>query len=384
VPLSTVTVTGSWVTAANTPASGNVTITPVTAAAGGGFIVAGARVTVPLAAGAISKAVVSNTEATTLQYLVTERIDGAPVTTYVVTPTGPTLDLSTAPRGTGSVVPIYVLASVIGQPNGVASLGADGKVPASQLSAAGGAIPASTVTTKGDLLAATGSATVVRLGVGSDGQILTADSASTPGVKWAAAPVGSVTATDSTITVSGTATAPTIGVNAIPESKVTGLPADLAGKATKLVVRQAWITSGDINPLPNTASAWQALAGFELAIPAVAGDYVELSVNAMRKDATSNSWLDQGVFVGSSPGSIVRYLSTGGNTPGFEGDPGWYVPGSGIIGRGAPRGFTVTNGDLDGGNVRFVIAVKSNGTGILYASSNYPFYWQAKNYGPVN
>jgi hypothetical protein len=49
------------------------------------------------------------------------------------------------------------------------------------------AIPLSTVTTKGDLIAATASATVSRVGVGTDGQVLTADSASSAGVKWAAA-----------------------------------------------------------------------------------------------------------------------------------------------------------------------------------------------------
>ena len=41
------------------------------------------------------------------------------------------------------------------------------------------------LTTKGDLL--TFSTVLARLGVGSDGQVLTADSASTPGIKWAAA-----------------------------------------------------------------------------------------------------------------------------------------------------------------------------------------------------
>lgn len=49
------------------------------------------------------------------------------------------------------------------------------------------AIPLSTVTTKGDLIAATGNAAVSRLGVGTDGQVLTADSASATGVKWNAA-----------------------------------------------------------------------------------------------------------------------------------------------------------------------------------------------------
>lgn len=57
-----------------------------------------------------------------------------------------------------------------------------------------GWIPASTVTTKGDLMVATGSSTVVRHGVGADGQVLTAASGQTDGVTWAAVtvPTGSV------------------------------------------------------------------------------------------------------------------------------------------------------------------------------------------------
>lgn len=45
----------------------------------------------------------------------------------------------------------------------------------------------SSVTTKGDLLVATANATISRLGIGSDGQILTADSTQTSGIKWATA-----------------------------------------------------------------------------------------------------------------------------------------------------------------------------------------------------
>ena len=55
---------------------------------------------------------------------------------------------------------------------------------------AAAAIPKSTVTTKGDLIAATASATVSRLGVGTNGQVLTADSTASTGIKWAAASSG--------------------------------------------------------------------------------------------------------------------------------------------------------------------------------------------------
>lgn len=49
-----------------------------------------------------------------------------------------------------------------------------------------GAVQASTATTKGDLLAATAASTITRLGVGGDGQVLTADSSQATGIKWAA------------------------------------------------------------------------------------------------------------------------------------------------------------------------------------------------------
>jgi hypothetical protein len=50
---------------------------------------------------------------------------------------------------------------------------------------ADGAIAKSLLTTKGDIIAATASATPARLGAGTNGQVLTVDSTQTPGLKWA-------------------------------------------------------------------------------------------------------------------------------------------------------------------------------------------------------
>jgi len=57
--------------------------------------------------------------------------------------------------------------------------------PHSHTPAAIGAISSSVVTTKGDLIVATGSGTVVRQGVGVDGSMLVADSSQTDGVNYA-------------------------------------------------------------------------------------------------------------------------------------------------------------------------------------------------------
>ncbi len=329
----------------------------------------------------------------------------APTTANVTSVVVGAVDLTTIARGPGATIPTYVLGTAVGAIGGPAGpLNGLGQVPAAQLPPAGAgsvtsvaaadgtivvtgtptvapliavgtgipeasitnltanlgtlttgvasasaaaaaaqstanaAIPKATATTKGDLLAATANATVARLGVGGAGTFLGASSAASTGLAW--------------LTPGGGGFTP--------------------------VVRSAWLTSGDTS-LPNTTGSWQALAGFELDVPAVAGQWVEIGVHAMRT-ATSSADLDIAVVVGSS---IVRFLATGTATPGFEGDPGWYPQSGSFAVQSAPRGFVVASGDLDTGNVRFVVAVKATGSGTLFSSSNYPFYWLAKNLGVV-
>jgi hypothetical protein len=286
----------------------------------------------------------------------------------------------------------------------------------------------------GDVLVASGGSAPARVPVGTTNQVLTADSTQPSGVKWAspsaAAGVNSVAAADTTIVVGGTAANPTVKVGTnVPQGAVASLPGDLAGRlllstvtakgdllaatgasaitrlpvgtngqlvtadstqaagvkwatpapaATIPKVRYAWITTGD-TLLPNTANAWQVLAGFELDLPTVTGEHVELGFSGMR-NANASAFLDIGVLVGTT---IVRYLSTGTNLPALEGDPAFYQTSANFIGHANPRSFNAASGDIDGANVRFVVVVKAGGAGTLYSSTNYPFYWRAINWGIV-
>jgi len=65
----------------------------------------------------------------------------------------------------------------------------------------------------GDLLAASGDNTIVRLGVGTDTHVLTADSGEPTGLKWAAATAGTITAVTGTAPIASSGgTTPAISV----------------------------------------------------------------------------------------------------------------------------------------------------------------------------
>jgi hypothetical protein len=75
------------------------------------------------------------------------------------------------------------------------------------------AVPESVVTAKADLLVASASGVVDNLAVGTNGQVLTADSAETLGVKWSAAATGDVTLTGTQTLTNKTLTAPIINLS---------------------------------------------------------------------------------------------------------------------------------------------------------------------------
>jgi hypothetical protein len=76
---------------------------------------------------------------------------------------------------------------------------------------ANAAIAKSIVDAKGDLIAATAADTPARLGVGTNGQVLTADSAEATGLKWAAPAAGGMT-----VIASGTLSSAALSITSIP------------------------------------------------------------------------------------------------------------------------------------------------------------------------
>jgi hypothetical protein len=193
--------------------------------------------------------------------------------------------------------------------------------------------------TFGDVLAADATGTLQPVAIGTDTDVLTADSTEAESVEWA--PAG-------------------------------------AGSSYQPVMRQAYITTGNVT-IPNTGGTWTALAGFELSIPAAVGDYVDIGASFFLRPDGGTPFMDIGVIVGSS---IVRAMSSGTATPAVEGMPAWY-PTLTFRTNPAPMGFTVTAPDLDGGNIRWAIITNGNGVGLLFASVAGPFYWRSFNWKVV-
>jgi hypothetical protein len=151
--------------------------------------------------------------------------------------------------GSGFVSPATTTAAEIGFVNGVTSA-IQTQLDAKQAR--------STLTTKGDLYVATASATVARLGVGSNGQVLTADSGETSGVKWAAAGLVRTFATK-TGNYTATGSDDVILCDAAGGTFVISLPAAASSAGLQLTIKK---TDASFNLVSIDANSSETIDGF--------------------------------------------------------------------------------------------------------------------------
>jgi len=189
----------------------------------------------------------------------------------------------------------------------------------------------SLLTTKGDLYAATASATLSRLGVGSDGQVLTADSAQATGLKWAAAgggTWGSITGTlssqtdlQSALDLKAPLASPTFtGTIGTPLTTSKLLATDASGNLTATAANSSQATYLDL-----TSSAQTQLNG-------------KLSTSNYSAKGDLVAGVSSGVVAGVSVGSNGKVLvADSGATAGLRWD------------NATPKKNYVTNWNAEGG-----------------------------------
>jgi len=177
-------------------------------------------ITVPTGAGTLLMGGVSLAVGNVDQFLVALDVDTNNEEIVAVTQiSGDTLTIVRGQAGTSAIA--HTAGAIVKH----VFTGDDATFFTAGVATANAAIPKSLVTTKGDVVTATASATPARLGIGSNGQVLTADSTTATGLKWASA--GDVTLTGvqtltnktlttpkETVTVSATAATGTINFDA--------------------------------------------------------------------------------------------------------------------------------------------------------------------------
>ena len=135
-------------------------------------------------------------------------------------------------------------------------------------------IPATIFDAKGDIIAATAADTASRLAVGSNGQVLTADSTAATGLKWATAGSGAVVQVKSAVYSTATSNSTTTYAD-------TGLSLSITptSASNKILVFVQQYQKND-----NTAAAWEAGAFLRLMRNSTAiyndGKFIWYSANA--------------------------------------------------------------------------------------------------------
>lgn len=170
----------------------------------------------------------------------------------------------------------------------------------------------SALTTKGDLYVATASATVARQGVGIDGQVLTADSAQTNGLKWADAPSAP---TAYYVKAKLTTTAATsLGVSAIltdtevAASDMTMTP--YSGSAAAGTMCSSTNSATSPSTSATTCAAGNEVYGGSFTIPTV-GHYEVCLDFSWRTQTDGGEALDNVFFLGETATNSTTILAEG-------------------------------------------------------------------------
>jgi len=223
MPTSTGTVVADFVDATLVGQAAAVTLTPTAFRSVEEGQISPTPLTVPMVGG-VGQLVVAATTAD-WKYRVDEVAGSVRRSYYIDVPAGTVVqlkDVAHAVPPNPLVVPVRTINGIAPDANGNVVIGAGGEVPTSRLIVAGaglvgggdltvdralsvvygttadtsaqgndarivGAVQAGLVDAKGDLLAGGAADTIVRVAVGGNGQVLTADSSSTGGIKWATA-----------------------------------------------------------------------------------------------------------------------------------------------------------------------------------------------------
>ena len=190
------------------------------------------------------------------------------------------------------------------------------------------AIQASIIDAKGDLIVGSAADTAGRLAVGTNGYILTADSAETLGIKWAVAPAGY--------------SAPTIGTTVITSGvTVTTIDTVTLNNATLTGTLTAGATSGTNGYLLTATTSGVTWAAAPVSLPSQTGNNGKL----LTTDGTTASWAGAApVAQTSEPATLIDgliWIDTDGTVVGQQ-MTRWSK---------APAGGTTSLSGLDDNNV---------------------------------
>jgi hypothetical protein len=190
------------------------------------------------------------------------------------------------------------------------------------------AIQASIIDAKGDLIVGSAADTAGRLAVGTNGYILTADSAETLGIKWAVAPAGY--------------SAPTIGTTVITSGvTVTTIDTVTLNNATLTGTLTAGATSGTNGYLLTATTSGITWAAAPVSLPSQTGNNGKL----LTTDGTTASWAGAApVAQTSEPATLIDgliWIDTDGTVVGQQ-MTRWSK---------APTGGTTSLSGLDDNNV---------------------------------